>query len=474
MRYRATRELFSHLRPDTTRHRKLLEQLNLTRPLSHTALFVLHFSIHCFFIYFLNVNPVNADHSIPHTLHKSPIVDQIIIKGLHKTKAHVVRRELLFREADALTGTLLLDSIQRLKNLRIFTRVLPYIELKKNHHIRLTLVLEERWTTIPYANINSGGDTFYANAGAYDINAFGRFIEVGAQYDNWDGENGGVLWYRNPRILDKRLLGGIDLWSSKRPRSLFTPSGENQGNYIIDQKKLKLLFETEIRLWFVVGLDLQFSQTDIFSINLNKKIDSYTADLLSNSASSSEISATFSTRIGKLNYDNYLISGKQSTLFLKYAGEEIGSEAHIKKIVWENTIFWRLPHTANAALRFNAAAIETNLIQNLFYVGGFKHIRGYYDGQFRSKAYWLANAEYRIPSLKNNWLVIQHIFFLDVANASNRLSDLSQLKKTIFSAGMGLRVISPKVYSFNGRIDIALLSSQKTQSYISFGAQQFF
>ncbi len=418
----------------------------------------------------------HAGHTMPHMLHKdkAPIIDKIEIIGLSKTQEHVVRRELLFTEGDELSTDILLDSIQRLKNLRIFTTVLPYVQLKENNHIEVTLEIEERWTTIPFFNVNSGGDTFNAVLGAYDINTFGRYIEVGGQYVNWNGEHGGVAWFRNPRVFHKRILIGADIWSTKRPFTLFNRAAEKQGSYTLDEKKLNLLFEKELRVWFVLGVTLQLRKSQIIDTDINEKIDSYTLSLLNNNSPSSEISTTFSTRLGKLHYDNYLVKGKQTQLFLKYAGKETGSKEKIKKLVWENTVFWRLPYTANAGLRLNVAAIETDRIQNIFNVGGFKHIRGYFDGQFRSKAYWLANAEYRIPSYKSNWLVIQHILFFDVVNASNNISDLKKNRNIIYSTGTGVRIISPKVYSFNGRLDFALLSSQKTQSFISFGVQQFF
>ena len=411
---------------------------------------------------------------MPHSLHKSPFVDEIKIVGLKKTKESVVLRELLFKQGDELTTAELLESIQRLKNLRIFSKVLPFIKLKKNNHVELTIEIEEKWTTIPFFNISSGGDTFYAYAGAYDINTFGRYIETGAQYDNWNGKHGGVVWFRNPRFLNKHILAGADLWSTTRPRTLLTPAGEEQGQYILDQKILNLLFENEIESWFSIGLTLQFRKTKIINTTTTDLIDSYTLSLIQKRNRTNEIGATFSAALGKLNYDNYLVKGKQSALYYKYAGEKTGSEEDIQKIVWENSAYWRLPYTANLGLRFNMAAIKTENIQNFFYVGGFEHIRGYFDGQFRNKAYWLANVEYRIPSFKNNWLVLQHIFFVDAANASNKLEDLQDINRTVYSGGTGIRIISPKIYSFNGRLDIALFSSQKTQSFISFGAQQFF
>jgi len=422
-------------------------------------------------------NVALADHSVSHSLHSSPVVEKIIIKGLNKTNKNVVLRELLFMENDSLSTDMLLESIQRLKNLQLFSKVLPFLKLTEHNHIILTIEVEEKWTTIPYFNFSGGGDTIYSYAGIYDINTFGRYIETGAQYDNWDGKSGGVIWFRNRRFMNKHMMIGADIWSTTRPRTLYTNTGDSQGNYILNQTKLNFLFEKEIKEWLNVGLTLEFRQSEIIDTSTTDKIDTTTLNLLTHeieSKQSNEIGSTLSIRLGKLDYDNYLVRGKISSFNFKYAGAETGSDEKIIKIEWRNTAFWRLPHKANIGFRFNVAAIDTDNIQNYYYIGGFENIRGYFDGQFRSKAYWQLNAEYRIPSFQHNWLVIQHIFFLDAVNTSNRVNDLKKLNDTIYSAGTGIRIISPRIYRFNGRLDIALLSSQKTQSFISFGAQQFF
>jgi len=415
-----------------------------------------------------------ADHSTPHSLEKSPVVEKIIIKGLKRTKEHVVRRELLFTENDALTPQLLLASVQRLKNLRLFSKVLPFLKLKDQNQVELTIELQEKWTTIPFFNFSGGGDTFYAYAGVYDINTFGTFFETGARYDNWNGKNGGVVWFRNPRTFEQRILTGADLWSTTRPRILYTRDGEKQGEYILNQKKFNFLLSREFKEWLNLGLTFGFSQDEIIDTVLTNEIDPTTLALVNNTNRSNELSVTFSLKLGKLNYDNYLVSGKQSIFNVKYAGSETGSEKDLLNVEWKNTVFWRLPHKSNIGFRFLAGATDTSNIQNYHYIGGFENVRGYFDGQFRSKAYWQLNTEYRIPSYQSDWVVLQHIFFIDAANAANQLDDLTRLEDTIYSAGTGVRLISPKVYSFNARLDIALLTSQKASSFISFGAQQFF
>jgi len=423
-----------------------------------------------FIFYFCNVSAANSAVE----LDKQPIVEEIEITGLWRTKPSVVRQELLFRENDKLTTKDLLTSVQRLKNLRIFSKVIPLLKLKPENKVKLTLQLQEKWTTIPYFNISGGGGTTYAYAGIYDINTFGRFIETGIQYDNWNGRHGGIAWMRNPRFLNQRLLFGLDLWTTQRVRQLYAHNSDSQGNYVLETKKINLLLKKEITPVFQIGTEIEINNSSVIEQETNNLIDTKTIQLLNNNSEGTTAFNTFFVELGKLDYDNYLVDGKFTKLAIKYSNQTLGSDKSTTQLDWFNRIFWRLPYLGNAGLRFNAGWTNTKEIQNLYYIGGFNNIRGYLDGQFRSRTYWQFNAEYRIPSYRSNWLVLQHIFFIDAVGTGNNFSDLKENGMQYSSAGMGLRIISPRIYRFNGRIDIALFTSGESPSYISFGSQQYF
>jgi len=403
-----------------------------------------------------------------------PTVVEIEITGLWRTKEKVVRRELLFKENDTLTTKDLITSVQRLKNLQIFSKVIPLLKLKPDNKVKVILELEEKWTTIPYANLSAGGGTTYAYAGIYDINTFGKYIETGIQYDNWNGRHGGVVWMRDRRFLNKRLLLGLDLWSTKRARGLYTTDGESQGNYVLETKKFKLILKKEITQSFQLGAEVEINNSQIIENKTNEITDNKTLDLLANNQEHLALFNTVFIELGKLNYDNYLVDGKFSKLGIKNSSQVLGSDISSTQFDWKNRVFWRLPYNGNAGLRFNAGWTNTQNIQYQYYIGGFNNVRGYYDGQFRSKTYAQFNAEYRIPSYRSSWLVLQHIFFIDAVSTGIEINDLKEQGNQFYSAGIGIRIISPKIYSFNGRIDIALITSGDSPSYLSFGSQQYF
>jgi hemolysin activation/secretion protein len=103
-------------------------------------------------------------------------------------------------------------------------------------------------------------------------------------------------------------------------------------------------------------------------------------------------------------------------------------------------------------------------------------VRGFQDGQFFGKNYWQANAEYRVTGFRYRWLVLQHNFFYDAGNVSDSLSTLfvDNPQEPFQSAGLGVRLISPAIFRFNLRIDIAKGLNYNRPTNLSFGLQQFF
>lgn len=100
-------------------------------------------------------------------------------------------------------------------------------------------------------------------------------------------------------------------------------------------------------------------------------------------------------------------------------------------------------------------------------------MRGYRDGQFVGKHFWRGNIEYRVPSWISRNLVLQHVAFFDIGNTGNTYSRIFK-NETFNSLGVGLRIISPRVFRLNVRIDYARTFGRTTGGAFSFGLQQFF
>jgi outer membrane protein insertion porin family len=402
------------------------------------------------------------------------LLTNIELSGLDRTEAHVVERELLINEGENWHQDDLHESVQRLKNLRIFSDVQAQVE-GDNDAPAVSLDFQEKWTTIPIFKFTSGGGTDYFVVGAYDINSFGRYIELGAQYENWNGEDAGVLWFRDPRFLDQRLRLGVDLWSVKRRRSLYNEQSEEVAQYVLDRRRINLNLDKEFRPWLKLGMGLTLEQDSFIAAQQIGDMPSLRLQQMQSPDSQTTRIARVQAALGRIDYDNYLVQGKLSELTIEKSLSVSDGDLDMTRVSLDNRLFWRLPYYANLGARFTVAATDSNALQHQYQIGGFENIRGFYDGQFVGRAYWQGNIEYRIPSLRRSWYVLQHNLFFDIAQIKDDVDKLSfQNSDRHYSAGIGLRFSSPKIYRFTGRLDYVLLTSESGSSAVSVGVQQFF
>ena len=430
------------------------------------------------FILFVLACPVYAIaqiEQIPRIDALEKTVASIAIQGLQRTRKSVVVRELLIQEGEVLRQSELTESLQRLKNLRLFHEVNDTYYLDELGQVHIQLQISESFTTIPILKITKGGGTTYLVAGVYDVNIQGKYLEAGAQYESWNGEHGGVVWFRNPRFMNHRIRFGTDLWSVNRPRDLYEPDGASQGDFVLYQRKLNVFLDKEWFSGFTLGAGLEFDDNRLRDGTMSDQLSDGVSDALVNQTDTNIVWAKVYINLGRLNYDNYLIEGRLSELNLDYSFPELGSDNEAYRVFWNNKIFWRLGESANLGLQFRWAKTNSNELQYLYYVGGFENVRGYLDGQLRGKQYWQTNLEYRDILYESRLFYLQGNVFAEAAQLIDATNPIESNTNDVFSsAGVGLRIGSTKIYRLTARLDIALATSHPATSRISFGVQQFF
>ncbi len=181
-------------------------------------------------------------------------------------------------------------------------------------------------------------------------------------------------------------------------------------------------------------------------------------------------------QLGRLNYDTYLVDGIQSNWKFDFSNKAWLGKNSATTITQTTKYFKRIKHDQNLALNFSTGFTDNNFLQKQFFVGGLENVRGYVDGQFVGRNFWQANLEYRIPSYQSDWFVLQHNVFFDIGNVADKFDDLvgSNAQTPFSSVGAGIRLISPKVFRLNLRIDVAKALNYNKAFDISFGLQQFF
>jgi len=435
----------------------------------------LHF-IYSLLLIILSLAPCSADDSLILSQAIGKLITAVVIDGNEKTRNEVIQRELEFKQGELLSESSVQNSLRKLKNLRIFDDVFINYHPGPDDSVQVQVSVSDRWTIIPIAKAGGGGGSQYFTVGVYDVNSFGRHLEVGAQYQNINSKNGGVFWFRNPRLMGQRLLLGVDIWHFRLNQPFYADNGDLTGAYNNTKNRLHAFIKKQFSPWlfFGGGLDVVADEFD----NTELSDEQISANNITGFLTPSNTKQNFielNLQLSELNYDKYVVDGVQLDVNGRFTSQTFFSEDNSAELTVKGTYFKKLAYQQNIGINVVLGHTTSSLIQNQFYLGGLFEVRGYVDRRFQGSNYWRSNLEYRIPSYRSRWFVLQHVAFFDFGRIANSVRDLSNSNSDKFSSmGTGLRFISPKIYRFNARLDLARTLGNDGNFDVSFGLQQFF
>ena len=403
-------------------------------------------------------------------------IESIVIHGLLQTVPQVVRNELLFAVGEPFSKGNLRASLQRLRNMRIFTGVSGLATRSPDNKVDIAITVSEKWTLIPVVRGGVGGGTAFYVLGLYDLNTFGRYIDVGAQYESYGGASSGVAWFRDPQFLQTRTRAIFEGGYLNRQRMLYTQDGNLQGAYLLTRRRAFALFDHEFPQGFVAGLG-----AELLGDTASSRTLSPSQNLTNVESNFQRPKNTFVAllrghlQFGGLNYDEFLVEGKLVDFTLEGASARVGSDVSFMRGVVALSVFDRFAQIHNFGFRLSAGLSNATQLQHKFYIGGLEHIRGFYDGQFVGDRFWFSNVEYRAPSLVLQQVILHHVVFFDAGGANAKWKLLAPGSSSLgASAGTGVRFIVPFIARFNVRVDYAWAFSPRFQQGVVAGMQQFF
>ena len=408
--------------------------------------------------------------------HLGKAVGEIKLAGLNWTQASVVRRELLIERGQPLSESALSESVQRLRNLKIFRLVDAQLEAMAKGRVRVLLRFDEKWTTMPIVGFSRRAALFDFTLGLSDRNLLGRLLELRGFYYNFAGTHSGVVQFADPRFLDRRLRLGVAAEAGNMNRVVRDRLGDPHGAYSRHRRAISAEVINERTPHFRYGLFAGLYHDRYSEGLLNDE------QLAMNAASRYQLPDPVrvvllrgSLHLGRINYEDYLESGGLLELHLSGASEWLGSTADFARLYVSGRLSTRFPSRQNLILRFSLGTMSNKVTEHVFFVGGLAHVRGLLHGQFRGMRMFNTNLEYRVPSMHRRWLVLQHVVFADAGDAADDMAALVRPDALPpFSVGTGLRLLLPKLGGFLARLDLAVAFYDRVDYRISFGSQQFF
>lgn len=364
---------------------------------------------------------------------------RVEILGNLKTRDKVIRREIRFDEGEIFDSSKLKRSYERINNLGYFETVdmLPKPKYE-DKSVDIDIKVKERPTG--FMSIGGGyssADGFIATADLTQGNLFGK-----GQYIKVKGELGGKtsyyeLSFRDPYFRDK-------------PISLSTGLYRHHREYVEYNKQA---------YGFYVGFGKSFDE--YWKGDLTYNFERATIDNIKEGASSivtdqagTSTTSSITPTITRDSRDNYLdpTKGSRNSLSVTLAGLG-GTNGFVKAVFdsgWFFPVIGETTFMARGRLGYSTALFGKKLpLYERFYVGGINTVRGLGFGEAGPRdtgtndpiggtSELIFNFEYIFPL--STEMKLKGLTFFDAGNAYNNFHDLGKLR---YTAGLGIRWISP-------------------------------
>ena len=405
-------------------------------------------------------------------------IDRLVLKGLDRTDKTWLTE---YAGLESLPVTLSQESLSFIKDKLLSTRVFKRVELRVTEHAEpsdfsvLEITVEEKWTLIPVLRAQTGGGTPLLVAGSYNTHSFGQYLTLGGEFRKYgDAPPGSVIFAKGPASWRGHPDWALELWRDVRFRHEYHSDDRKTGHseYKGFRFRGRALWGTR---WFQsdqlkLGFDaLFYKYQDVLTI----------ADQTQESLPLKENAKAHSSLAGRLwlmlQYDDIVADNIQYDGLRVLIRQGMGREQSARPFYsGESEIFWytRPTSTLNLGFHFLGAVNHTDSVFGRYYLGGFDSVRGLPDGVDYGNKIWYTNAELRYLSQTWDKVWLQSVGFVDVGKASDQLflSD-SGIRS---AAGVGIRVVVPKIYRFVIRLDYAWALDRSGQRGFSAGLNHLF
>lgn len=385
-------------------------------------------------------------------------VKKITISGTRKTKEATV---LSIAKLDSSSTSCNPDTVaQRLKNRELFAKVAVDYDSTSEE---LKIILKDSWTIQPVISGRMSAKTFNFKLGLYDINFLGKDMVIGGQYDNYASSHNFKVSFRKNNLGPKRISLGISGIKSTRNYIWFDDNRDIDAGFQVDKQIITLstlypflIKGREFKLGFNCDLLKQSSSTDDIADTL-KEINADNGYTFNDTlqALTPNLTLLYST----ININNYIADGWATKLSLTRS--IVRDLKDYFSLSLQAQYYKALPGNSNLCINGYIKGLNSSRKTALYYVGHSTGIRGYWNSEFKGKAYAQLNSEIRISQInmrffKRFHFIVQPALFWDLLSIGERPSTFFDTNRTVTSVGSGIRVVSPSFSGFMLNADFAV------------------
>ena len=396
------------------------------------------------------------------------IVEDIVVKGNIKTKAHVVIREMRTKKGQPFNSKDARRSMQKLYNLGFFEDV----------NLKLIPGKEPGATVLEISVVEQKTGTFSIGGGYSDSDGLIGIITVGDKNLRGSGDSVTVHWvfggdastagnysvsYQRPWIDSKRTSLGFTLYNMTNEYTDYDTGGNTISTYDRRYQGFDVTLGRPVndQITHFVTLKHRWDKYIGYVSDTNYETDPrYAPNYIGDNfglTRSIILSRVYDSRDSNTNPSE----GVRYSLSAEIAG--LGGDFNFNKYTAESRHYWKVGKSQVLAGRVTWGYGTGHIpYMQQFAAGGIDTLRGYRDDQFKGNRLFTTTMEYRFPIAKR----VMGACFTDVGNAWH--GDGFELIKDIkVGYGFGLSLVTP----FGPiRIDYAI-GSQGGRTHFNFGGK---
>ena len=363
-------------------------------------------------------------------------INEVRISGNTRTIDRVIRREMYLSAGDLYSYTDLKDSTNALRRTGYFDSVTITKKKVADNRIDLLVKVEEAHTGSIIGGIGYGSyDGLLLNASVSDKNVFGSGIEVGLDLDYSSKTTKGSLYFANPRVFDSIYsLSG----------SIFNKTYELY-EYDEDKKGLNLTIGRKFGRFIRGSISYELQESELSNVSDTLDTELYRIG--------KTIKSSIAPSVSYNSTDDYFLprSGILASASFEFAG--LGGDEKFLKNHYSFSYFYGLEDIIDydLILRYKAKlslAVDNGYlpVNEKFYMGGMKSVRGYKSGSLSPKnssgdlvggnRMFANSVEASIPLIKS--AKMRMLFFLDYGMIGEDSFDINRA-----GTGTGIEWISP-------------------------------
>lgn len=397
-------------------------------------------------------------------------VAQFNIEGNKRLKTSFIKKMVLMDQKAVLDSLVLEKDIKRLKMLPAVANASYKVTTSSNNQVNVTYIIEEKFTTIPSANVYTSYDEEFAyRLGLYEFNLLGRSMMLGGFYQKDIYDSYGIN-FRAPHIFNRKLGFAIN----HQNLTLLEPAFFNDAtiNYKYNNVSYEIMGLYEVNFKNRVEGGINYFTED-YQYKSGKITDDTPLHL-----TIEKLLYKFIYEYNAIEYNYQYLSGIRSIFNFQYV-ISLNEDFSDFVIGWNDFLYYKRVGTkGNWANRLRIGFATNNDSPFApFSVDNNLNIRGVGNTIDRGTGTIVLNTEYRHTLFERKLFVLQSNVFIDAGtwrNPGGGLNDFSDSDNIRIFPGFGFRFIHKKIYNAIFRIDYGYGITKNATQGLVFGIGQYF